>query len=192
MSDYLTNRIVGIAVLLVIVGYIAWKLFWFIAESRQEEGKAYTEKTRKGFLWKEFFACIWKTVLVLLIISVILFTFDLFENDTEDVQEEETVIEDDVDEEGNRVFSWEVDYKIADDIMEATPKSSYFSNIGYDSKKEVLILQFKKSGYTYVYLDFSNQEWLAFRKAKSLDSYFNKNIKGQYTRYKLVRGLENK
>lgn len=181
------NRIIAILILLLIVGYIAWKLFWFIADVRQENGITYKDATKKGFLWKEFFACIWKTVLVLFVVFGFVVAFYPEQNDTEEESEEYVAVEDDIDEYEGRSFSWEVDYDIPNGIMEPTEKSSCFSEIGYDSRNEALVVRFRNSGKAYVYLEFSSSDWSSFKTAKSLGSYYNKNIKGKYKSYRLVK-----
>lgn len=68
-----------------------------------------------------------------------------------------------------------------DDVnMQSTPKSSCFSEIGYDSDWEVLVVRFRDSGSVYTYSGFPEEEWSKFTEAKSLGSWYNKHIKGRY------------
>lgn len=64
--------------------------------------------------------------------------------------------------------------------MQATPQSSCFSEIGYDSEWEVLVVRFRDSGLVYTYSDFPQGEWNKFVSADSLGRCFNKYIKGKY------------
>lgn len=64
--------------------------------------------------------------------------------------------------------------------MQATPQSSCFSEIGYDSEWEILVVRFRNSSSTYTYSDFPEGEWSKFVSADSLGRWFNKHIKGQY------------
>lgn len=69
--------------------------------------------------------------------------------------------------------------------MEETPRSSCFSEIGYDAKNEVLHVVFRTTGIEYVYYDFTQSDWNTFYNADSLGKYFNANIKG-YFDYKKI------
>ena len=71
-------------------------------------------------------------------------------------------------------------FDVEDVIMQSTPGSSCFSEIGYDSYGETLVVRFRDSGAVYTYLDFPADEWDKFSSADSLGSWFNKYIKGQY------------
>ncbi|MCQ2566719.1 MAG: KTSC domain-containing protein [Clostridia bacterium] len=61
-----------------------------------------------------------------------------------------------------------------------TPESSCFSEVGYDSYYEILVVTFRDSGATYLYLDFPEDEWDCFIDADSLGGYYNSYIKGNY------------
>ena len=75
----------------------------------------------------------------------------------------------------------------ADDVkMQSTPGSSCFSEIGYDSYWEILVVQFRDNGSVYTYLDFPIDKWDKFISADSLGSWYNKYIKGQYE-YEKIR-----
>ncbi len=79
-----------------------------------------------------------------------------------------------IDREKSSFSIWDVD-------MIDTPDSSCFSQIGYSSEYEILVVTFRDSETTYLYLDVPEEEWDSFRTAKSLGGYFNRNIKGYYT-----------
>lgn len=75
-----------------------------------------------------------------------------------------------------------------DDVnMQPTPESSCFSEIGYDSDWEVLVVRFKKSGSVYTYLDFPESEWNKFIAAGSLGGWYNAHIRGRYE-YERISG----
>lgn len=75
-----------------------------------------------------------------------------------------------------------------DDVdMQPTPKSSCFSEIGYDSDWEILVVRFRDSGSVYMYSDFPQSEWNRFIAAKSLGSWYNAHIKGRYE-YEKISG----
>lgn len=62
----------------------------------------------------------------------------------------------------------------------ATPKSTCFSEIGYDEWSETLVVVFRDSGSMYIYKDFPKDEWEIFRVQRSIGGWYNKHIKGQY------------
>jgi hypothetical protein len=64
--------------------------------------------------------------------------------------------------------------------MQSTPKSSCFSEIGYDSDWEILVVRFRDSGAVYTYSDFPEDEWNKFIAASSLGRWYNAHIKGRY------------
>jgi hypothetical protein len=64
--------------------------------------------------------------------------------------------------------------------MQSTPDSTCFSEVGYDSDWEVLVVRFRDSGSVYTYSDFPEDEWNEFIAADSLGSWYNTYIKGQY------------
>ena len=68
--------------------------------------------------------------------------------------------------------------------MRYTPDSTCFSEVGYCDDLEILVVTFRDSGATYVYLDFPEVEWDNFIDADSLGSYYNAYIKGEYTCYR--------
>ncbi len=50
-----------------------------------------------------------------------------------------------------------------DDVnMQSTPGSSCFSEIGYDSDWEILVVRFRDSGSVYAYSDFPEDKWSQF------------------------------
>lgn len=71
-------------------------------------------------------------------------------------------------------------FDVNDVKMQATPQSSCFSEIGYDSEWEILVVQFRDSSSVYTYSDFPKGEWDKFVSADSLGRWFNKYIKGKY------------
>lgn len=67
-------------------------------------------------------------------------------------------------------------------VWQATPGSSCFSEIAYDAEFDVLAVIFRSNTTrVYLYYDFSAEDWTAFSSADSLGSYYNKNIKGQFS-----------
>jgi hypothetical protein len=75
-----------------------------------------------------------------------------------------------------------------DDVnMQSTPESSCFSEIGYDSDWEVLVVRFRDSGLVYTYSGFPEGEWIQFIAADSLGRWYNAHIKGQYE-YEKING----
>jgi len=64
--------------------------------------------------------------------------------------------------------------------MQETPDSSCFSEVGYDTVWEVLVVQFRDSGSVYTYSNFPDSEWKAFITSDSLGRWYNKHIKGRY------------
>lgn len=68
-----------------------------------------------------------------------------------------------------------------DNFMQDTPNSSCFSQVGYDTDEERLIVEFRETKAVYEYTGFSAADWDAFISADSLGTYFNKYIKGNYT-----------
>ena len=71
-------------------------------------------------------------------------------------------------------------FSVDDVIMQPTPGSSCFDEIGYDPDWEILVVRFRDSGSVYTYLDFPLDEWNKFISADSLGSWYNKHIKGKY------------
>lgn len=71
-------------------------------------------------------------------------------------------------------------FSIWDVNMIETPNSSCFSQIGYSNEYEILVVTFRDSESTYLYLNVPKSEWESFRNAESLGSYFNTNIKSYY------------
>ena len=72
------------------------------------------------------------------------------------------------------------EFNVDDVIMQYTPESTCFSEIGYDSEWEILVVRFRDSGALYTYSDFSESAWNKFKAADSLGSWYNTHIKGQY------------
>lgn len=64
--------------------------------------------------------------------------------------------------------------------MQATPQSSCFSEIGYDSDWGILVVRFRDSGSVYTYSNFPKGEWSKFVSTDSLGRWYNKYIKGKY------------
>ena len=63
-----------------------------------------------------------------------------------------------------------------------TDGSTCFSYIGYNEDQEALAVIFRSNETrTYVYDDFSAEDFDAFFSAKSLGKYYNSYIKGEYT-----------
>jgi hypothetical protein len=58
-------------------------------------------------------------------------------------------------------------------------KSSLISSIGYDEDQKELTVEFKKGG-TYGYRPVPHAVFTAMQEAKSVGSFFLRNIKGQY------------
>ncbi len=75
-----------------------------------------------------------------------------------------------------------------DDVnMQPTPESSCFSEIGFDSNWEVLVVRFRDNGSVYTYSDFPEGEWIQFIAADSLGRWYNEHIKGRYE-YEKING----
>lgn len=58
-------------------------------------------------------------------------------------------------------------------------KSSNISHIGYDEATKVLKVRFKAGG-EYHYFDVPKEQYDALMSAKSIGSYFAKNVKNLY------------
>ena len=71
--------------------------------------------------------------------------------------------------------------------MRPTPESSCFSEIGYDSDWEVLVVRFRHGGSVYTYSDFPEDEWTQFIAADSLGRWYNAHIKDRYE-YEEING----
>ncbi len=71
-------------------------------------------------------------------------------------------------------------FDVDDVTMQSTPDSYCFSEIGYDSDWEVLVVRFRDSGAVYMYSDFPESEWIQFIAADSLGRWYNANIKDHY------------
>lgn len=173
-------NIVMICAVIFGIGYSLYHLFWFIWNNRAEEGKSYANPNVQGSARKELLIVLWKTIRVVLIIAAIVFLLHpLVEK--EDEPEEEVVLT----EKEEIAGYWEEKYKIPKGLLQ-TVDSSAISEMGYDSKKSALIIRFKSSGKAYAYIDFPVSEWNSFQSAKSIGTYYNKNIKGKYKSYRLV------
>ena len=175
------NKIIAVFIGLLIVGYISWKLFWLITDSRREEGTYCKESTKKGFLWKELIRNIAVTALIIIVILSVL---SLWGSSKDDTGEDTTVVEESEEEDEAAVY-WEARYKIPSGLLKPVD-STAISEMGYDSDKQALIVRFKSSGKAYAYVDVPKSEWEAFRNAKSIGSYYNKNIKGKYKSYRMA------
>lgn len=68
--------------------------------------------------------------------------------------------------------------------MIETEDSDCFSEAGYCKDREVLVLTFRDSGKTYLYLDVSENVWEDFLEASSQGSFFNSEIKDCYVCYR--------
>ena len=66
------------------------------------------------------------------------------------------------------------------DIKVYEVDSSCFSQVGYDSEREILKVQFRESGVWYVYFNFPEDEYQEFKNADSLGKFFTSYIKGEY------------
>ncbi len=78
-------------------------------------------------------------------------------------------------------------FDVNDVNMKSTPDSSCFSEIGYDSDWEVLVVRFRDDGSVYTYSDFPEDEWIQFSAADSLGRWYNAHIKGRYE-YEKING----
>jgi hypothetical protein len=72
------------------------------------------------------------------------------------------------------------EFDVDDVDMQSTPGSSCFSEIGYDSDYNILVVQFRSNGSVYMYSDFPIDEWDKFTSASSLGKWYNKHIKNKY------------
>ena len=68
--------------------------------------------------------------------------------------------------------------------MQDTPNSSCFSEVGYCEDEEILVVTFRDSGKTYLYLDVPEWEWYSFISSSSLGGYYNSDIKPFYSCYR--------
>ena len=76
-------------------------------------------------------------------------------------------------------------------IMQATPRSTCFSEVGYNASARKLRVCVRTTGY-YQYSNFSQADYDKFIAADSLGSYYNQYIKGKYpcereTSYQLIQ-----
>ena len=68
-------------------------------------------------------------------------------------------------------------------IIDADDSSNTFYEIGYCKKYELLLVTFDNSFDTYIYEEFSEDDWNDFRNASSLGSWYNNRIKNKYRCY---------
>ena len=118
---------------------------------------------------------------LLILIGIAFACWILFDDSPEKVDEEPVLTE----AEEEVASYWEAKYKIPNGTMHAVG-STAFSEIGYDEKNHALIVRFKSSGKAYVYIDVPKTEWDALNSARSIGSYFNRNIKSKYKSYAIA------
>ena len=63
--------------------------------------------------------------------------------------------------------------------------STCFSEVGYDSSNETLVVEFLDSGSIYAYYNVPKSEYKDLVGADSIGGYYNTSIKGQYKSQRL-------
>lgn len=63
--------------------------------------------------------------------------------------------------------------------------SSCFSEVSYDINNEILVVRFRDSGALYYYYKITPSFYDSFRSAESLGAFYNENIKGKFSCYRL-------
>lgn len=74
-------------------------------------------------------------------------------------------------------------FDIDDFIIIEADDSEAFYEIGYCKEFELLLVTFEGSYETYVYGEFSEDDWNSFIIASSLGRWYNENIKNKYSCY---------
>lgn len=68
-----------------------------------------------------------------------------------------------------------------DQILQDTPRSTCFKQVGYDAQSQTLYLVFRTTGAMYRYTGFPQEAWDSFINDSSLGGHFNRQIKGKYS-----------
>ena len=79
---------------------------------------------------------------------------------------------------------YDYDYDYSDLVFDEVD-STCFSEVSYDINNEILVVRFKDSGALYYYYKISPSFYDSFRSADSLGGFYNDNIKGKYSCYRL-------
>ena len=66
------------------------------------------------------------------------------------------------------------------DIQTHRVNSTCFSEIGYDTETQMLLVRFLESGKYYVYSEVPRSVYNSLNNAESIGGYYNEHIKGQY------------
>ena len=69
--------------------------------------------------------------------------------------------------------------------------STVIAQIGYDSAKRELGIEFRESGEIYIYFEVPSEEYETFMAAESKGTYLNKVFKQRGYRYTIVNRLFN-
>lgn len=102
-------------------------------------------------------------------------------NSSSDYEEEYHYDEDEYNDEGTFDDYYDEDEEdIPEWVWVETPDSSCFTEIGYNEREEVLYVNFRETGDSYLYFDFPDGEWVEFLIADSKGGWFNENIKPYY------------
>ena len=83
---------------------------------------------------------------------------------------------------GKVPYDYEYDYS---DLIFDEVDSTCFSEVSYDIDNEILVVRFKDSGALYYYYKISPSLYDSFRSADSLGGFYNDNIKGKFSCYRL-------
>lgn len=75
-------------------------------------------------------------------------------------------------------------------FMTDTPDSSCFSQVGFF--EHTLYVTFRETNKSYVYYDLPESVWDSFINSRSLGTYFNNEIKGNYDYGEIIDGTETK
>lgn len=68
-----------------------------------------------------------------------------------------------------------------DQVLQDTPRSTCFKQVGYDVQSQTLYLVFRTTGAMYRYTGFPQEAWDSFINDSSLGGHFNRQIKGKYS-----------
>lgn len=68
-----------------------------------------------------------------------------------------------------------------DELLQDTPRSTCFKQVGYDAQSQTLYLVFRTTGAMYRYTGFPQDAWDSFINDSSLGGHFNRKIKGKYS-----------
>lgn len=84
----------------------------------------------------------------------------------------------------NGKVPYDYDYDYSELIFDEVD-STCFSEVSYDIDNEILVVRFRDSGALYYYYKISPSFYDSFRSAESLGGFYNDNIKGKFSCYRL-------